>query len=157
MLLANAKRKRQTPNAMTRFTIQTTEKKWFEPLPGQRIAICVRGQETNGSCALIEGILAPQSFAPLHVHHYEDELLRVLDGTLHMVIENQELEAGPGSVVALPRGTAHGWSNFGNRDAHIMAMLVPGGFELFFEDMLGRSMRELTEIAARHGCQVLVH
>jgi mannose-6-phosphate isomerase-like protein (cupin superfamily) len=138
-----------------RFTIQTSDKrKWFEPLPGQRIAICVHGKETNGSSALIEGIMAPQSFTPLHVHHYEDELLRVLDGTLDLVIENEELEAAPGSVLFVPRGTAHGWSNFGNRDAHIMAMLVPGGFELFFEEMLGRPISDMPEIAARHGCEV---
>ena len=154
-----ANRKLQTPNRkqMTKqLTIQTNEtKRWFEPIPGQRIAVCVRGKDTNGSSAVIEGIVAPKSFAPLHIHKNEDELFRVLKGTLHFAVEDREFEAKPGSVIVAPRGVAHGWSNFSQTDAHVMAMLVPAGFELFFEEMDGRPMSDLPELAAKHGCQVL--
>jgi quercetin dioxygenase-like cupin family protein len=137
-------------------TIHTDKtKKWFEPLPGLRIAVCVRGKDTNGSSAVIEGNFAPKSFAPLHIHKNEDELFRVLSGTLHFAAEEREFEAAAGSVVVVPRGTAHGWNNFSDREVNVMAMLVPAGFELFFEEMRDRPISDLPELAALHGCQVL--
>lgn len=49
--------------------------------------------------------------APLHVHHDDDEAWYVLEGTLRFRLGDETLEAGPGSAVLAPRGTAHSYGN----------------------------------------------
>jgi quercetin dioxygenase-like cupin family protein len=46
---------------------------------------------------------------PLHIHHYEDEVFIVLDGTLRMVCDGQELTAEAGSTMIIPRTIPHGF------------------------------------------------
>jgi cupin domain len=44
---------------------------------------------------------------PLHIHHREDEAFYLLDGAMQVVCGEDRWEAGPGSLVMLPRGVPH--------------------------------------------------
>src|SRR5579863_10251032 len=47
----------------------------------------------------------PRLIAPPHVHHRDDEAWYVLEGALRVQVGSDEVEAGAGSGVFVPRGT----------------------------------------------------
>jgi mannose-6-phosphate isomerase-like protein (cupin superfamily) len=53
----------------------------------------------------------PLFLAPPHIHHRDDEAWYVLEGTLHVRIDDQIHELSAGSGVLAPRGTVHTFWN----------------------------------------------
>ena len=53
----------------------------------------------------------PRFIAPLHLHHADDEAWYVLEGVLRFRIDDEMLEAGPGSAVLAPKGAPHAYGN----------------------------------------------
>jgi mannose-6-phosphate isomerase-like protein (cupin superfamily) len=53
----------------------------------------------------------PLYLAPPHIHHRDDEAWYVLEGTLHVRIDDQIHELSAGSGVVAPRGTIHTFWN----------------------------------------------
>jgi hypothetical protein len=92
----------------------------------------------------------------VHTHRHEDEYSIVLEGTIGVEIDGEVFEAGPGSVVAKPRGIPHAFWNPTDRPARLLEIIASGGFESYFAD-LGRildagppDLAALADLAARH-------
>lgn len=63
-----------------------------------------------------------------HVHPHVDAML-VLDGEIELLGEMSRRRVGPGTVVATPAGTLHGFRNPGPRRARLLILHAPdGGF-----------------------------
>lgn len=80
-------------------------------------------------------ILAPPEFGPpLHIHHEEDELLQVLEGTVRVVCgDNIDAILETGGFAFLPRGVSHAfWVLDG--PARLLLVFTPGGAEAMFVD-----------------------
>lgn len=79
-------------------------------------------------------LLAPADFGPpLHVHHEEDELMQILEGTVRVVCGDTDVVAGPGSFAFLPRGVPHAfWVTDG--PARLFIVFTPGGAEAMFTE-----------------------
>ena len=89
---------------------------------------------TEGRVAVVEHTLAPRQLAaPLHRHSREDELSVVLSGRLDAKLGAQVITAGPGSYVLKPRGQWHTYWNGGDTDLRLMELLIPGGFDAYFQ------------------------
>ncbi len=70
---------------------------------------------------------APPGYAvPLHVHDEDDEVFRILDGTLTLQTTGGEFRAGAGTCVHLPHGAAHGFRNETAAPAHTLLICTPG-------------------------------
>jgi len=67
----------------------------------------------------------PRRGVPLHRHRSEDEAWVVLGGTLRFQFGKKEFDAGPGSGVLLPRGTAHTFWNPGPDPARYLLIVGP--------------------------------
>jgi mannose-6-phosphate isomerase-like protein (cupin superfamily) len=67
----------------------------------------------------------PRRGVPLHLHRSEDEAWYVLEGTLRFQFGKKEFEAGPGSGVLLPRGTAHTFWNPGPDPTRYLLVVGP--------------------------------
>jgi mannose-6-phosphate isomerase-like protein (cupin superfamily) len=63
--------------------------------------------------------------AGLHVHHCDDEAWYVLEGTLGFRVGDDEVEAGPGAAVFVPRGTPHSFWNAGAGPARYVLVMPP--------------------------------
>src|SRR4051812_42934711 len=50
----------------------------------------------------------PGTFVPPHIHPTQEEFIYMLQGTLSLVLDGQESQAGPGDTIRLPRGVPHG-------------------------------------------------
>jgi mannose-6-phosphate isomerase-like protein (cupin superfamily) len=72
------------------------------------------------------GVTGPdRPIAGLHVHHEDDESWYVLEGTLGFRVGDGTVEAGPGAVVFVPRGTPHSFWNAGPGPARYVLVMTP--------------------------------
>lgn len=126
----------------------------------------LRAQD-GGDYGLIEYRMAEGSRTPYHRHLFEDESLYVLDGTLRVVLEDEELRVGPGAYLHLPRGLAHGL--IAQSPVRVLVVSRPDGFVEFTRELgVPAPVRELPppsapmpemsrvlEVAARYGIEIL--
>lgn len=82
----------------------------FGPPDRNRLGFRTVSGEPDGleRLLLAVGRLAEGDHGPAHVHEGE-EILHVLSGRLRLRVGNRVVEAGPGSVVAVPAGVVHGF------------------------------------------------
>lgn len=77
----------------------------------------------------------PAQFGPpLHIHHAEDEILQILEGTVRLVCGETDSIVGPGGFAYLPRGVPHTFWVQGETPARMLAIFTPGGIEKLFVD-----------------------
>jgi mannose-6-phosphate isomerase-like protein (cupin superfamily) len=105
------------------------EETWFQP---NRMTIKAGAEHTGGAYGLLESLVRAGSSPPLHVHHREDEAFYVLEGQVRFHYDGQDVLAGPGSFVFLPRGVPHTFRVEGDEDARLLTLISPGGGERFF-------------------------
>jgi quercetin dioxygenase-like cupin family protein len=136
---------------------------WYQ---NQLITFLAIGEDTEGRFALLRVHGIPRAEPP-HVHTREDELILVLSGEVTVVAGEEELHAGPGESVTIPRGLAHSLSA-GAGEATFLLQFSPAGFERYFHELsepaqyLGLPPRpsppdrdRMVTAAARYGCLFL--
>ncbi|PSQ57462.1 MAG: hypothetical protein BRD23_08495 [Halobacteriales archaeon SW_9_67_25] len=89
----------------------------------------VASEETDGQWSVVEMQLREGHVPPLHVHEDADEMIHVVDGTVHVHTEDEREELTADSSVVLPRGEPH--SIHAVTEATIIAAASPGGFDEF--------------------------
>jgi uncharacterized cupin superfamily protein len=114
---------------------------------------------TGGAFGFVEHDLpAGQLGSPIHTHEREDEYSYVLRGRLTVQIGEDVLEAGPGEVIAKPRGIPHAFWNAGTEAVRFLEIISPGGFEEYFFELAApfnaRDRQAMAEIRARHRLDV---
>ncbi len=75
----------------------------------------------------------PRFIAPLHLHHHDDEVWYVLEGTLCVRVGDKDVEAGAGSAVMVPRGTLHTYWNPRPGLLRYLLVMTPRIYELIQE------------------------
>lgn len=97
----------------------------------------IRSADTDGTCYAFEVLAPPGLGIPPHVHSHEDEVLYVIEGEYAIVLGDERLRAGPGSVLNFPRGTAHGFQSVGTESGRVLHVVTPGrSFEQFLHELL---------------------
>jgi mannose-6-phosphate isomerase-like protein (cupin superfamily) len=116
--------------------------------------------ETDGF-SLVEHPMPPRALAaPLHRHSREDEYSFVLEGRLGALLGDEVVEAGPGYLVAKPRGQWHTFWNAGDAPARILEIISPAGFEQYFAELIDMggpaavSPAERAELCSRYGLEM---
>ncbi|MFN8518517.1 MAG: cupin domain-containing protein [Chloroflexota bacterium] len=94
--------------------------------------LLVGDDAAEGRFALLELEGRPGVQVPAHIHRDADELFYVLEGRLMVQVAGDELEAGPGDLVLVPRGTAHGHRTPGEGRVRWLTLFAPGGAEGYF-------------------------
>ncbi|MES2710809.1 MAG: cupin domain-containing protein [Pseudomonadota bacterium] len=77
------------------------------------------------ACFAFEALLPPGTFVPPHVQEGQDEFIRVLEGSLDLMLDGVAARAGPGDFVRIPRGTVHGVFNNGAVPARALGWATP--------------------------------
>ena len=110
-------------------TVQTPETLLDGPF-GARLLV------EAGGFSLVEHPIAPRTLAgPSHVHQHEDEYSYVLEGEVGSRSATRCFTAGPGQLVAKPRGIWHAFWNAGDEPARILEVISPAGFERYFAEL----------------------
>jgi Cupin domain len=116
----------------------------------------------DGRFGLIEHDIPPKTLAaPTHVHEHEDEYSYVLSGRVGVQVGDEVREAGPGELVAKPRGIPHSFWNPGDEEARLLELISPGGFERYFEELAPHlsadrepDFEKLAEIRDKYGLKM---
>ena len=111
-------------------------------LPGDGITLQFLGvthkltsEQTGGAFYLCEAVFGPAGSSPLHIHHYEDEVIHVLEGAIDIRLDNEKLHAPAGGIVHLPKKIPHALQNPLNTPLRIMVHAIPGGLEHYFDEV----------------------
>jgi quercetin dioxygenase-like cupin family protein len=99
--------------------------------------IFVTKEQTGGALGLFRQTIAPKSGPPLHIHRSNDEFFYVLSGEFKFKLGERVLNAFPGSVVFVPRGSKHTFENSGTEPGVLLVGVTPGGLEKFFVERQG--------------------
>lgn len=120
--------------------------------PGQGTSYWVLGdlytfktvsKDTNGTYALMEMVVYPQTGSPLHIHSREDESFLIQSGEVEFQINGETLIATPGTFIYSPRGQHHLFTNQSNQPATVLCWITPAGLEQFFME-IGTPADDLT-------------
>lgn len=114
---------------------------------------------TGGAVSMAQGSLAPGFLgAPPHTHSHEDEILFVLEGTIHVMVDETVTEVPAGAIHVRPIGRPHTFWNAGATTARWMDCYAPGGHEEYLKEVAalfsagGGAVREqLPAVGARYG------
>jgi quercetin dioxygenase-like cupin family protein len=100
------------------------------------VRFLVDGDQTGGRVSVVEHPIRPRALAsPLHTHRDEDEYSYVIEGQVGVQLGDEVLIAGPGTMVAKPRGVPHAFWNAGDAPARLLEIISPAGFEHYFVEM----------------------
>ncbi|MEJ8574307.1 cupin domain-containing protein [Microbaculum marinum] len=88
------------------------------------------GPETGDRYCVSEWWLEPRSAGPgPHSHEENDELFHVIAGRPSVLVGDEWVDAPAGTFVRIPAGVTHDFENRTDRDAGLLNIFVPGGFE----------------------------
>ncbi len=103
-----------------------------DPAPWQMLAT---GDRTGDVVTFGEARIPAHTAGPgLHVHSREDEAVYVIAGTMTFVVGERRFDAGPGSLVWLPREVPHLFANLGDEPVWAFGTITPSGLEGMFKD-----------------------
>ena len=102
---------------------------------GDEVTIKISSRDTGGAYTVFEGKTRPLHGPPLHRHPDQDESWYIVEGDYKFEVDGEEIYASAGATVFAPRGTTHTFQNIGNKPGRLVTTVVPGGLDLFFEDL----------------------
>ena len=95
---------------------------------------------TQGGFELVEDLRDDGQGPAIHVHRRSDEAFYVLAGRFAFTRDDEELEATPGSLVFIPKGTRHRYRALQD-ESRVLILYVPAGQFVEF-------LRELDDLLA---------
>jgi quercetin dioxygenase-like cupin family protein len=131
---------------------------------GDQYTYKLTGEQTGGAYGLVEtGVPAGSGGPPPHVHHGEEEALYVLEGEVTFLLGDRTMTAAAGSFALVPRGVVHTFSNRSDRDARLLVIISPAGFEHAFAELAEAApspdrppdMARLEQIARKYNLEIV--
>jgi quercetin dioxygenase-like cupin family protein len=99
-----------------------------------RLRLLAVAEQTGGAFAVGEFSGGEGPWTVPHVHQHTEESFYVLDGAFTFTLGADEVEAGPGSFILVPRGTRHEL-RAAPRGGRVLTLWVPGGPEAMFVEL----------------------
>ncbi len=109
------------------------------------------------SAFLWHAVIPADTFVPPHIHPLQDEWIYMLEGELEIEFGEEKHVAGPGDMVRMPMGVAHGIFNRSGETASCTFGVAPSGklFDLFGQLHNVTDPAELVRISAEHDVNFL--
>jgi mannose-6-phosphate isomerase-like protein (cupin superfamily) len=82
-------------------------------LSGETLIITKSGAETRGKITEFESRYEPGKGPPMHVHHIQEERIRIIRGTMRVITIEKEFSLGQGDDYTFAPGEAHRFWNEG--------------------------------------------
>jgi len=83
---------------------------------------------------------------PMHIHHKEQELFRILPGEFRFWCAGETLESRTGDTVLIPSGAPHTLKNIGQDTGRLLITMTPGGLERFFDEVQDQRLHPSTDM-----------
>ncbi|WP_089888932.1 cupin domain-containing protein [Kriegella aquimaris] len=72
---------------------------------------------------------------PPHIHTKEDEIFRVINGQVEILIGSQTTILNKGDIAFAPKNVAHSWKVVGTEKAKMITSAFPAGIEHMFREL----------------------
>jgi quercetin dioxygenase-like cupin family protein len=120
----------------------------------------ISGSDTNGDLAIFEQTsLSQGKGTPLHIHHLQDEIFYVLEGSYYFQVGDQKFSLSKGESIFLPRKVPHAWTQVSETGKMNVIMQPAGKLEEFFVTMAALdhepTAKEMEKIFADNEMQVV--
>lgn len=93
----------------------------------------VSGSDTNGGLAMFEQTsLSQGKGTPLHIHHSQDEIFYVLEGSYYFQVGDDKFKLAKGDSIFMPRKVPHAWSQLSETGKMTVVFQPAGKMENFF-------------------------
>ncbi len=93
-------------------------------------------ETTGGAFSMSEGTFpAGMAGPPPHAHSHTTDTFYVLEGTLHMMVGDREIDAPAGSYILVPPGVVHTFANTSDEPVRFLNINAPGGWENYLRDL----------------------
>lgn len=114
------------------------------------------GKDTNNQMVEWMDYLEPGSGIPPHVHTMEDEIFRVTEGQVELMVDNKTTILNAGDMALAPKNIVHSWKVIGDKKAQMCVSAFPAGMEHMFEELnalpQGKpDFQKIAEISANYG------
>jgi quercetin dioxygenase-like cupin family protein len=109
------------------------------PVSGQSIRFVNTSVDTDGSLLEMESLFAAHSKEPVaHYHPYQKEVFTILEGSIHVRMNNEVREFKKGEILQMKPNMVHSMWNPFDRPARVHWTVQPAlGTEYFFETGMG--------------------
>jgi mannose-6-phosphate isomerase-like protein (cupin superfamily) len=95
-------------------------------LNGEATVVKLEPEWTRGAYVLRSNVIPPDfRSVPLHVHRAAEEAFYVVTGTMSVLAGGHRLDAGPGEVCLIPRGTPHALANLTDAPVTWLTLFSP--------------------------------
>jgi len=96
----------------------------------------ISGTDTDGDLAIFEQTsLSPGRGTPLHIHHFQDEVFYVIEGTYYFQVGDEQFNLSKGDSIFLPRKVPHAWTQVSEKGKMTVIFQPAGKLEEFFVTM----------------------
>lgn len=114
------------------------------------------GKDTNNQMVEWIDYLEPGSGIPPHIHTKEDEIFRVTEGQVELVVAHKTTILNPGDTALAPKNIVHYWKVIGDKKAQMCVSAFPAGMEHMFEELNALppgkpDFKKISEISAKYG------
>src|SRR5215470_7291715 len=133
----------RTLTPLLQATVVTPEQALLIKPFGLDMKVLLTTETTGGAISVIMAWHRPGEGPPDHVHFSQEEIFFIVEGTYEVTIGGQTLTAGPGTIVFIPRNTAHRFKNVGDTTGCMLDWTLPGGQDHYF--------KAISELAASDG------
>ena len=119
-------------------------------------------KETDGHYFFLEGIVPPGGGPPPHIQTREEEAFYILEGTVTFYAHGEEVQAGPGTYLNIPKGVKHKFRNNTDETARMLIFFAPAGVEGLFDEMAANkeiadqpenALEIMNEVGSRYGLE----
>jgi len=110
---------------------------------GSLTLIKVGANASRGAMDIVDHRVPPGYSPPVHVHSEQDEVFYVIAGHFAVTCGEQHWQAGPGSLVFLPRQVPHGFTVSDESAGRTLLINAPAGFSDVITE-LGEATAELS-------------
>ena len=125
------------------------------PLLGTDFKLLFQGNQSHSNLTIFHALIHPQSGAPTHYHQTFEELYYLLQGELQITVDAKSEKIQAGTLVYIPRNTAHSYFNATPTSVQLLMWACPSGIENFIADLsTALSQNGLLEI---HSNPVLIN
>ncbi|GMN10725.1 hypothetical protein MTsPCn9_23000 [Croceitalea sp. MTPC9] len=102
--------------------------------------------------------LAPGSGIPLHIHTKEDEVFRVLEGEVEIMVGENTTILKKGDMAFAPKNLMHSWKVVGKQKAKMWVSAFPSGMEHMFHELHAMpqgppDLKKVADICKTYGIQ----
>lgn len=93
---------------------------------------------------------------PPHVHTLEDEIFRVVEGQVEIMVNGEVTVLNAGDIAFAPKNIPHSWTVVGNETAKMICSAFPSGIESMFSELSELpagppDFEKVSEICAKFG------